>query len=137
MIITLCSSARFFDRLNPIKQALENLGYEILLPSMRDFHHLEESALAKIQHDLIREHFRKIKKSDAIYLANYDKNNIGGYIGGNSFLEMGLAFDLELPIFLLNDIPQISYREELIALQPIVIGENWQKLDQIVKSHYS
>ena len=50
---------------------------------------------------------------------------------------MGLAFYRKIPIFLLNDIPQqVSYREELIALKPIVVGEDWNKLDDILKKFY-
>ncbi len=131
MKITLCSSAKFFDKLYQIKEELEKREYEVFLPSMQDFHHLEETALAKIHYDLIRDHFGKIDKSDAIYVANYDKNGIEGYIGGNVFLEMGKAFDKGIPIFLIKDVPkQVSYREELIALKPIVVGESWEMIDK-------
>ncbi len=137
MKIVLCSSAKFFERLWDIKKSLEERGYEVLLPSMKDYHNLEEDSLAKIQNDLIDEHFRKIDQSQAVYVANYDKNGIVGYIGGNSFLEMGLAFYRKIPIFLLEEIPrQVSYREELIALKPIVVGEDWDKLDDILKKFY-
>jgi len=137
MKITLCSSAKFFEKLWDIKKSLEEIGHEVLLPSMKVFHHLGEDSLAKIQYDLINEHFQKIDQSHAVYVANYDKNGIAGYIGGNSFLEMGLAFYRKIPIFLLNDIPQqVSYREELIALKPVVVGENWNKLDDVLKRFY-
>jgi len=138
MRITLCSSAAFFDSLHSIKKELEERGHEILLPSMVDYHHLEEDALAKIQYNLIRDHFKKIDGSHAIYVANYDKNDIVGYIGGSVLLEMGKAFDKGIPIFLMQGIPvEVSYREELIALQPIVVGENWGELDQILCNHYT
>ena len=135
MKITLCTSAKFFDRLYSIKEELESRDYEVLLPSMMDYHHLKEDALAKIQYNLIKNHFRKIDSSDAIYVANYDKNNIAGYIGGNSFLEMGKAFDKGIPIFLMNDIPkELSYKEELIAMQPMIIGTNWDTIDKVLKT---
>jgi nucleoside 2-deoxyribosyltransferase len=127
MIITLCSSAKLFNRLPAIKEALERQNHTVLLPSMQDFHS-DENALAKIQHNLIREHFNKIEKSDAILVVNYEKNGVRGYIGGNTFLEMGLAFHRNLPIFLINDIPDISYREELVAMQPVIIGEDWSRI---------
>ena len=137
MKITLCSSAKFFENLWNIKKSLEERGYEVILPSMKDFHHLGEDSLAKTQSDLINEHFQKIDQSHAIYVANYDKNGIAGYIGGNSFLEIGLAFYRKIPIFLLNDIPpRVSYREELIALKPVVVGEDWNQLDDILKTVY-
>jgi len=135
-LITLCSSAKFFDRLYEIKDALEKMGYGVFLPSMTDYHILSETALAKIQYDLIKDHFRKIDESCAIYVANYDKNGILGYIGGSCFLEMGKAFDREIPILLMQELPsQSPYREELIALQPIVVGQDWSELDRIVKEH--
>ena len=138
MRITLCSGAAFFDNLHGIKKELEERGHEILLPSMIDYHHLEEDALAKIQYGLIRNHLKKIDESHAIYVANYNKNGIVGYIGGNVLLEMGKAFDKSIPIFLMQDIPsEVGYREELIALQPIVVGENWGELDQILCNHYT
>ena len=133
MKITLCSSAKFFDQLLEIKKELELRGYEVLLPSMKDFHNLGEDSLAKIQFDLIRDHLKKIDQSDAIYVANFDKNGICGYVGGNSFLEMGKAFDKRIPIFLLKDIPNgVSYREELIALKPIVVGQYWDKIKEFL-----
>lgn len=129
MKITLCSSAKFFERLRDIKAALEAKGHEVFLPSMQNYHHLEETALAKIQYNLIKDHFAKIDRSDAIYVVNYEKNGIRGYIGGSVLLEMGKAFDKGVPIFFMDDIPKESpYREEIIAMQPIVIGENFDKL---------
>lgn len=83
MRITLCSSAKFFGRLLDIKKNLEEKGHIVLLPSMVDYHHLTENALLKIQHDLIQDHFKKISECDAIFVANFDKTGIEGYIGGS------------------------------------------------------
>lgn len=94
------------------------------MPSMEG----HEGPEAKIRHDLIRAHFRKIDASDAIYVANYDKNGVKGYVGGNSFLEMGKAYDKGIPIFLMNDIPGASYKDEITAMQPKVIGTDWRRL---------
>jgi hypothetical protein len=104
---------------------------------MVDYHLLEETALAKIQRDLIRDHFRKISSSHAIYVANFEKGGISGYIGGNCFLEMGKAFDMSIPILLREPVPdRISYREELLAMEPVVMGEDWDGLDAFLKKHY-
>jgi len=38
----------------------------------------------------------------------------------------------------MQDIPsEVGYREELIALQPIVVGENWNTLDRFLRGHYA
>lgn len=137
MIITLCCRAKFFDRLYSIKEGIESKGHEVLLPSMVDYHHLEETALFKVQHDLIRSHFKKIDKSHAIYVANYDSKGIEGYVGGSSLIEMGKAFDREIPIFLLKDVDKkLSYREEVLAMQPFVVGADWDALDRFLKEYY-
>ena len=125
--ICLCSSRKFFDKLWCVKKDLEKIGYGVLVPSMKNIQdefiteQRGEYEFAKIHYDLIRKHFKKIDESDAVLVCNYDKNGIEGYIGGNTLLEMGKAFDKEIPIFLLNKIPQIDYRAEILAMRPIIL----------------
>jgi len=130
-VITVCASASFYERIPLIEQVLTKRGHKVLMPSMTNYHGLPEDELAKIHFDLIKEHFRNIDESDAIYVANYDKRGIAGYIGGNCFLEIGKAFDRGIPIFLMQDIPKtIGYREELLAMRPILIGANWELMEK-------
>jgi len=134
--IALCSSSKFFDKLPEIKKELSQQGYFVYLPSMKDFHHNKEDALSKIQNNLIKEHFWKIDQSDAVYVANFTKNKIKGYIGGNVLLEMGKAFDRDIPIFLKYDFSkELSYKEEILAMQPIVIGRDWPNMNKIIKNN--
>ena len=99
---------KFMEEFPKIKSILEEKGHQVFLPIMENFKEEGEHGQRKIDLDLIREHFRKIDKSDAILVLNYDKNDIKNYIGGNSFLEMGKAYDKEIPIFLLNPIPDFK-----------------------------
>ena len=57
-----------------------------------------------------------------------DAHNIDNYIGGNSFLEMGFAFVLEKKIYLLNQIPEIGYRDEIEAMNPIMLEGDLNKI---------
>src|SRR3989344_6492841 len=109
MKITLCCSYKFFDRISKVKGFLENKGHKVNLPSMNSFDGEGEQSEIKIKFDLIKDHFRKIDKSDAILVLNYDKGNIKNYIGGNSFLEIGKAYDKGIPIYLLNPVPEVSF----------------------------
>ena len=133
--ICLCSSRHFFDKLEKLKENLEKSGYKVLLPSMRNiqddlhFKNRKETEFAKIHYDLIKNHFRKIDESDAILVCNDDKDGIKGYIGGNVLMEMAKAFDRGIPIFLLNPVPQIPYRAEIPAMQPIEL----KNLEEIKK----
>jgi hypothetical protein len=114
------------DRITAVKHDLETLGHTVLVPvEIDEFDYLdastEERAELKRQHDLIREHWRKIERSDAILVLNEDVKGIAHYIGGNSFLEMGFAHVLELPIYLMHPVPDMPYDSEMAAMDPTII----------------
>lgn len=73
-------------------------------------------------------HFDEVVWSDVILVCNYDKNGVANYIGANTLLEMGLAFHLNKPIYLLSSIPEISYKEEILGMWPIVIDGDLKKI---------
>lgn len=130
MTITICGSMQFHEEMLVYKKKLEDLKHTVFVPkgvyditkneSYKDSD--EEKVLIKVEHDVIRDHFNFIHKSDAIVVLNFDKKGIAGYIGGNTFLEMGIAFWLGKKIFLLRPVPQMDYLTEMHALQPIVIN---------------
>ena len=69
-----------------------------------------------LKEDAIKDHFEKIKWGDGILVANYEKRGIGGYVGGNTLIEIGMAFYLKKRIFILNPISsEISYKQEITA----------------------
>lgn len=126
MIISICASMTLADRITAVKHDLETLGHTVLVPvEINEFDYLdastEERAELKRQHDLIREHWRKIERSDAILVLNEDVKGIAHYIGGNSFLEMGFAHVLELPIYLMHPVPDMPYDSEMAAMDPTII----------------
>ena len=84
-----------------------------------------EHAQLKIENDYIKWYYEAIVSSDGILVVNLEKNGIKNYIGGNVLLEMGFAYVNNKPIHLLNDIPEkVSYKDEIIAMQPIVINSD-------------
>lgn len=120
----------FAKEMMEIKSQLEGVGHEIILPRNTESYADEllseesrkESAENKINEDLIRAYFKKIENSDAVLIVNLPKNNIDHYIGGNTFLETAFAHVLDKKIFLLNPIPEVSYSDEIIAMQPIILN---------------
>ena len=127
----------FHEEMRQTKKALEEMGHTVYVPKSIELmdtvgyvHPVEdeERIEAKIEHDFIREHFRKIEKSDAILVLNYDKKGIINYIGGNTFLEMGHAFGSGKKIYVLYPIPEMDYKTEMHAMQPIVIEGNLTKI---------
>jgi predicted RNA-binding protein with PUA domain len=65
---------------------------------------------------------------DAILILNLEKNGIKGYIGGNTFLEMGFAHVLNKKIFLLNPISEMGYEDEIVAMKPVILNGDLDKI---------
>ena len=128
MEIVICGSMTLARKMLEIERELINQGHNVILPAFTEEYSEEEihneSAKNKIKHDLIRNYFEKIKQGDAVLIVNERRNGIDNYIGGNSFLEMGFAHILNKAIYLLNPIPQMTYRDEIIAMQPIILNNN-------------
>lgn len=72
----------------------------------------------------IRNHFDKVAWSDCILVINPEKNTIPSYIGANTLLEMGLAFHLRKPIYVLYNIPELGYKEEILGMKPVCLHED-------------
>lgn len=120
-----------------MKKALEQYGHEVIVPLTTDEEPpvegrpgitKDELIAAKIECDFIRRHFKNIEHSDAILIVNYPKKEINGYIGGNTFLEMGYAFGLGKKIFTLYSLPTMDYEAEMHAMQPVVIQDDLAKI---------
>ena len=146
MIITICASIKFYSEILNVKKQLEDFEHEVLIPPHRvknevgDFIPVEEyyeirkkmidnksndKWVWQRKNEAINWHFEKVSKADCILVLNFDKNNIPGYIGGNTLMEMGLACWLKKPIYLYNQIPEaVSYYEEIKGMQPIIINQD-------------
>jgi predicted RNA-binding protein with PUA domain len=130
MKIIICGSMSASKEMVESEKKLVELGHEVILPEFtHEYAQMEtlskmhtESARNKVEYDLIRGYFDKIKSGDAILIVNVERKNIPGYIGGNSFLEMGFAHILNKPIYLLNQIPEIGYKDEIEAMNPIILN---------------
>ena len=113
-----------------IASDLEKAGHEVIVPhniekyadGTLEMENAHESTQNKIEGDLIRGYFEKIKDCDVVLTVNEEKRGIESYIGGNTFLEMGFAHVLNKKNFILNDIPEVSYKDEIIAMQPVILN---------------
>jgi predicted RNA-binding protein with PUA domain len=115
---------------------MEKLSLSVLLPEHaeefakkgKSDNESSESIKNKVEQDLIRKYFEKIKNCDAVLIFNMEKKSIAGYVGGNTFLEMGFAHVLNKKVFFLNSIPEVSYKDEIIAMQPIILNGDFKKI---------
>ena len=57
-------------------------------------------------------------------MLNFDKNGISNYIGGNTLMEIGFAHVNDKKVFLLNPVPEIGYKDEIMAMVTKTINGN-------------
>lgn len=149
MKITICGSITFYQKMEELKKILETNGHEVYIPLLSNEGPTEMGGGKKINfgkyvddnggmdafpcgHELwslkekaIRDHFDKIEWCDAIVVSNYEKKGITGYIGGNTLIEIGLAFFFKKQIYILNDISsELSYKQEIYGMKPILLDGN-------------
>lgn len=133
--IAVCSSASFYEKLFPIEKVLKKFGYKVILPKIA--HKMKKNKNFNVdfyktwyknpndynkKQSLMNNHFRKIIKSDAILVANFDKRGIKGYIGGNTLMEITIAYHYKKPIFILNEIEKKSpIEEEVFGVNSVFI----------------
>lgn len=147
MNITICGSIAFYNEMLQIQKKLELLGHQVKLPPFQvkdengnmipvKEYYAKRKAEAdstswvwERKEEAMRLHFQKVEWCDSVLVLNYDKNNVPNYIGANTLLEMGLAFHLNKKIFLLNDIPEISYKEEILGMKPRGINQDLTKIN--------
>ncbi len=131
MKIFIISSASFYNKIPPIKEYLENKGFELLMPNTYDTPNLEKEvwekgfkAHAELEKELFRMSEEKIKSVDAVLCINFEKHNIANYIGGATFIEIYEAFKNNKKIYLYHDIPKGILYDEIAGFEPIIINEN-------------
>jgi hypothetical protein len=146
MRITICGSIGFYKEMEATRDELVKLGYEVMIPELAleapdEFggdkkvyfgKHIEDNggidafpaghAIWDHKEGAIRDHYEKIDWADAILVVNEEKRGIAGYIGGNTLIEIGVAFYLRKTIFILNSVSsELSYKQEILGMKPIML----------------
>ncbi len=135
MKIFICCSKHFYHKIPPIKENLEKSGHSITLPNSFD-HPLKEEEMkqqSKEAHiswksNMMRLQEPKVAANDAILVLNFDKNDQQNYIGGATFLEIFKAFELNKKIFLYNPIPDSIFKDEITAINPLILNGDLSKI---------
>ena len=146
MKITICGSIAFLDEMLELKKKLEEFGHKVKMPptevtndmgkpiSTKEYYSIRKTANESDQWvwnkkaEAMKSHFDKVEWADAVLVLNKTKNNIANYVGANTLLEMGLAFHRGKDIYLLNSVPEVSYKEEILGMKPLVLNGNLSSL---------
>lgn len=135
------ASLDFVDEMISAKNyVVNNLEYiDVILPELTRYQHIrdidgDDVTFTKIKNRLTIENMRNVELCDALLILNYSHRSIKNYVGGNSFIEMSIAFYLKKPIYLLNDIPEnMPYTEEIKSFYPRVV-HSLEQLKIFIKS---
>ncbi|MGE5309701.1 MAG: hypothetical protein ACM3JF_01310 [Sphaerimonospora mesophila] len=130
--IAVCGSMAHATEMKNVIAELRQMGLSVSTPEMSeqkfDWQQASNAEIAAHKGQLVRRHFANIARAKAVLVCNYDKNDIANYIGTNTLMEMTAAFAYEKPIFLLNPVPHQNGREEILAMEPVVIEGNLMEL---------
>ncbi len=141
-IIAVCASVSFYQDLFAIEKRLKELGFKPVLPvtarrmkrkgsfdveSQKTWY--KNPSDYHIKTALIKGHFKEIEKADAVLIVNNKKREMIGYIGGNTLMEMTIAFYLRKKIYILNSISdELSFAEEVYGMNPIFLNGDLGKI---------
>lgn len=153
MKIAICGSIAFYTELEALRDELIKIGHEVKIPELSKEAPAEfggdkkvyfgkyiednggidafppEHPVWDLKQDGITAHFQKMEWAEAILVANYDKRGIAGYVGGNTLIEIGVAFYMQKPIFILNPISsELSYKVEILAMRPVMLEGDLRKI---------
>ncbi len=136
MKVFVAASSSFWDKLPAIKEKLEALGHEVMLPSTVEDPELEERTWKKSDEahvELIRKLFedseeRVGKWCEAFYLLNYEKHDTPGYVGGAALIELYIAHRERKKIFIENDVYPGPMYDEIMGFGPTFIHGDLKRI---------
>jgi len=143
----------FYKGMQDCEATLKGMGHEVLIPlldkelpaelgggrTLRFGDYIEQNggvenfppdhAIWGFKESAINDHYKKVEWSDAILVVNHEKRNIPGYVGGNTLMEMALAFYLKKPIYLLNPVSsELSHTQEIFGMKPILLSGDLNRI---------
>ena len=132
MKLVICGSMSFAKEMKETQVLLEAQGHTVFVPrNLNDFLNgtpTREKKELKIQHDVFKDYFNEIRNSDGVLVLNYEKKGVPGYVGVNALIEMAFAYVQNKKIFLLNQIPEMDYSDEIEALTPTILNGDLSSL---------
>ena len=131
-VMIACSTA-FYDKIESIKQTLEQNNHQVITPNGYAEPGFDDDT-NKMSGQEYSDFFKKcyyaskdkIDRADAILVLNYTKEKNGktleNYIGASTFLEMYVAFMNNKKIYTINGYPDNMLTDEIKGFSPIILN---------------
>lgn len=107
---------RNYDHILNLAKDLQDAGHRVSVPI--DLSERGYSDRTKMKAEFMKNMFESIRSCDSILVVNdIDRGGYSGYIGPNTFLQLGLGFSLGKTLYCLeNWDKRLPYNEELEAM---------------------
>jgi hypothetical protein len=147
MKITICGSIGFYQEMEAARDQLIKRGHEVKIPELAlevpaEYgggkkvyfgRFIEENGgidafpaghqIWDMKEGAINDHYNKIDWGEAVLIINQEKRGIQGYVGGNTLIEIGVAFYLKKKIYILNPVSsELSYKQEIMGMKPVMLA---------------
>ena len=153
MKITICGSIGFYPEMEAARDELVKLGHEVKIPELamevpEDYgggkkvyfgQYIEQNGgidafpaghkIWNLKESAINDHYEKIDWCEAILVINCEKRGIKGYVGGNTLIEIGVAFYQKKKIFIMNQVSsELSYKQEIMGMKSVFLDGDYSKI---------
>ena len=115
MIITMCGSTRFKDKIFEVAEGLTLDGHIVFMPTV--FRHDDPNLTTEMRIRLENQYREMINKSDAIFVVNVDK-----YIGETTYSMLDWATRMKKEIYFLEPMEEPTNEES--DSEPVASKEN-------------
>lgn len=141
MKLTICASSTFAEKMIEYKKLLQEMGHEAVVHSEYEARvrgerpevmvriAAGEHAAIKKEKGYIKWYYNAIAESDGILVLNFEKKGVPNYIGGNTLMEIAFAHVNDKKIFLLNPVPEVSYKDEIEAMYTKILHGDLQAIE--------
>lgn len=133
-IFIICSKL-CYTKISSIIEELEKLGHEVSYPNCFNNPEEERAHMGNIiehrlwKSNMFESSIKHIKTNDVVLVLNLDIAEKGkSYIGGSTMLEMYEAWRQGKEVFVYQDLPECSYKDELNGLVTEIINRDLSKI---------
>lgn len=119
MVVTICSSSKFYSQAERLACLLAAQGIEVFTPRF-DFNEVVREVSSDDKQRLTLEFLEKIQKSTDIYVVAE-----GGYTGTSVCIEIGYATALGLPIYLSSAPTEAAAAALATDIVPMDVAANY------------
>jgi nucleoside 2-deoxyribosyltransferase len=132
--VVICGSMSFIDEMIATKKEYETTWNNLIItiPDVSENSLSYESKSwdekVEMKKQFILTYRSHIENADLVLIWNKNKNNIEGYIGTNTLMEMSFAYAYNKPIYLIQSPNDKNTKLEILGMEPQLLKKNFAEI---------